>query len=247
MSQFDPFLIIFMAIYLVAGVFLFLLLYRLYHNYKETKYQDVLDFLIGLLLLSISNIVFLLRRPAYEFLGMPQLGDLLTIILQIPSETGVLFISAFAMRFTFPEKTKVIIPVVAIVLIIKWFVEGFIIFLGFPHYFLVDYNIVYSLEYALIRLGMLIPLYVTPPAVFFYYGYKVRETSKPKSNRSIWLGFGMLCFAVPFLLVPIAVVTLGHIFRLLEIFVLFAAIIFYIGFTMPDWFKTFIGIIDEKD
>ena len=242
MSQFDPMLIIFMTIYLVAGIFLVLLLYRLYKNYKETRSQDVLFFFTGLLLLLISNIVFMFRRPAYEFLGLPQLGDLLTIILQIPSELGVLFISVFSIRFTFPKRTKLIVSCVSVVVVIKWIVESIIIFYGAPHYYLVNYDIVYSLQYALIRLALLIPLYVTPPTVFFYYGIKIKDESKPKSKRSIWLGFGMLCFAIPFLLVPIAVVTLGHIFRLLEIFVLLAAILFYIGFTMPEWFKKFIGM-----
>ena len=244
MSAFDPWLIVFMGIYLIAGVFLILLLIKLYGSYKDTKSQDILYFMIGLLLLAASNIVFMIRRPMYETFANPFMGDLLTVILQIPSELGVLFIGIFTVRFTFPKRVKGIISIIAIIVAIKWIVESVIILGNSPHYYLVDYNIVYTLDYALIRLGLLIPLYLIPVTVFFYYSVKIRSENKPKSNRALWLGSGMLCFAVPFLSIPILVVTLGHVFRLLEIFVLAAAIIFYICFAMPKWFKKSIGMIE---
>lgn len=237
-----PMDIFFFVIYILAGFFLIILLIKLYKNYRETRSKDVLYFLIGLLLLTTSNVIFILRRFSYELWALPDVGDALTIALQIPSELGVLFISMFAIRFTFPERTKLIVSCVSIIVVVKWIIETIVILQGAPHYVPVNYDIVYSLEYALLRLLLLIPLYIVPPTVFFYYSVKIRGENIPKSNRALWLGVGMLCFAIPFLFVPIGVVTIGHWLRVLEIFVLFAAIIFYIAFTMPKWFKKRIGM-----
>ncbi len=233
--------IIFFIIYLIAGIFLIALLYKLFKMYKETESLDILLFFIGLLLLLISNVIFIFRRFAYASLGAPELGDFLTILLQFPSDLGVLFITLFTIRATFPKRSKVIFSSVLIVVVIKWIVETWVILQGPPLYNVINYDIVYSLEYALIRLVFLLPLYAIPPIVFFYYAKKIRSENKPKSSRALWLGVGMLCFAIPFLVVPIAVVTIGNVMRLLEIFVLPAPIIFYICFTMPNWFKRKIG------
>jgi hypothetical protein len=234
---------VFLVIYLIAGIFLIALLYKLYKMYRETESLDILLFFLGLLLLMISNIIFIFRRMAYAS-GGASMGDFLTILLQFPSELGVLFISLFAIRATFPKRSKVIFSSVFVVVVIKWIVETWVILQGPPLYNVINLDIVYSLEYALIRLGLLLPLYAIPPAVFFYYAKVIRQETKPKSTRAFWLGFAMLCFAIPFLIVPIAVVTVGNVMRLLEILVLPAPIIFYICFTMPEWFKRRIGWSD---
>ncbi len=240
-SFLEPMNLIFTFVYLLAGVFLIALLFRLYKNYKQTESVEILLFFLGLLLLLISNIIFIFRRLTYASLGLWGLGDLLTIILQFPSELGVLLINSFAIRATFPKRSKIVFSSVLTIIVIKWIVESWAIMIGPPLYDVINFDIVYSLEYSLIRLIFLLPIYIIPPGVFFYSSKVIREESKPKSTRAMWLGIGMLCFAVPFLTVPIAVIIIGYVFRIVEILVVFAPIIFYICFTMPDWFKRRIG------
>ncbi|MFX1449744.1 MAG: hypothetical protein ACFFCM_02805, partial [Promethearchaeota archaeon] len=59
------------------------------------------------------------------------------------------------------------------------------------------------------------------------------------SNLSIWLGLGILCFATALL-----VATIIPTFQVIQVLYVPAAIIFYICFSMPEWFKRSIGWID---
>lgn len=172
---FQPMNLLFFIIYIFAGIFLIALLIQLYKNYKETNSTDILLFLLGLLLLLISNVIFIFRRFAYESIGAWELGDALTIILQFPSDLGVLFINIFATRVTFPKRDKIVFSTVFVIIIIKWIFESLAIIQGPPSYNVINLDIVYSFEYAILRLLFLLPIYSIPPTVFFYYSIKIRK------------------------------------------------------------------------
>jgi hypothetical protein len=81
-----------------------------------------------------------------------------------------------------------------------------------------------------------VPVAVIPISVFYYYAVKIREENRPSSNRSLWLGTGIFCFALAILMLSVASVT-----RIFLVLYIPSSIIFYVCFSMPEWFKRRIG------
>ena len=232
----DPFQLIMLVVWLVSGIFLAGLLWVLYRNYKKTDSVESLLFLIGLLLLLTSLVLYNVAIQSYSTLGSPELGDLLYIFIQFPVIAGALCFNIFAVRLTFEKHAKIVFSFVLILGIIYL---GFIIWAiiqGPPYSNVVNFDIIYSLDISLIRLSTLFPILTIPALVFFYYAIVIRKEDKPKSTLSLLLGLGIVFFDIAFIFAPLA-----YELRFLQALVLPAPILFYICFSMPEWFKRRIG------
>ncbi|MFX0133179.1 MAG: hypothetical protein ACFFDN_06000 [Candidatus Hodarchaeota archaeon] len=235
----DPFQLIMYGIWFVDAIFLAGLIRILYKNYKKTDSVESLLFMIGLLLILTSLVFFNIARFCYESLGSPGLGDLLYIITQFPVIAGSLCFNIFAVRVTFPKRSKIVFSFVLVLGIIFLATITWAVIQGPPYANVVNFDVSFSLNIVFIRLCSLLPILTIPAAVFFYYAIRIRNEDKPKSTTSLWLGLGIVFFAIAFVVSPIAIEL-----RYLQAFVLPAPIIFYICFSMPDWFKRKIGRAD---
>ncbi|MFX1449705.1 MAG: hypothetical protein ACFFCM_02610 [Promethearchaeota archaeon] len=232
----DPFEFILLGIWIVGGIFLAGLIWELYQNYKRTESFESLLFIIGLLLILTSLILFNLAKFSYASLGSPGLGDFFTIITQFPVIVGALSINIFAVRTTFPKRSKIVfsfllIPATIFLVTLTWATIQ-----GPPYSSVINFEVIYSLDIIIIRLPCIISILMLPAAVFFYFAIRIRNDDKPKSTISFWLGMGIVFFAIAFVVSPIVVEL-----KFFQVFILPAPIIFYICFSMPDWFKRKIG------
>ncbi len=232
----DPFQLIMLGIWLVDGIFLAGLIWILYKKYKDTENFESLLFLIGLLFILISLVFFNMAKFCYTSLGSRGPGDLLFIISQIPVIVGALCFNIFAVRVTFPKHSRIVFSFVLILGIIFLVTITWGVIYGPPYTNVVNFDVLFSLDIIFIRLCSLLPIIMIPAAVFFYFGIKIRDEAKHKSTRSIWLGLGIVFFAIAFVVSPITIEL-----RFLQACILPAPIIFYICFSMPDWFKRKIG------
>ena len=107
---------------------------------------------------------------------------------------------------------------------------------GPPYVNVINFEVLYSLDIIIIRLPCIISILALPAAVFFYFAIRIRNDDKPKSIISFWLGMGIVFFAIAFIVSPIV-----FEFRFFQVFILPAPIIFYLCFSIPDWFKRKIG------
>ncbi|MFX1450797.1 MAG: hypothetical protein ACFFCM_08145, partial [Promethearchaeota archaeon] len=177
----------------------------------------------------------LLMGLCYSVYGLFELGKLMIILTQIPAQFTYLCVNLFAIRMTFPKKYKIVLIILIILSVLMMGTVTWAVFQGYP-YFQYNFGIMFSLEVQIIRFICLVPIAVIPISVFYYYAAKIRDENRAQSNLSIWLGTGILCFCIIIILTSVAT-----IFRLFQILYVPSAIIFYICFSMPDWFKRRIG------
>ncbi len=223
----------------VSGILLIGIIHALYTTYKKNKLIETLLFLYGMIFLIIGSVLAILVRFAYRNWGLRGLGDFLTFIMNISVLTCFILVNLFSIRVTFPKKYKNILVILLILSAIMVYTALLASDQGFPYIRVVDFVVVYSIEYMLIRFFCLLPFSIIPMSLFFYYAKKVRQEQRAHSNRSIWLGLGILCFVIPILVVAII-----PIFQFIQVFFVPAALIFYVCFSMPDWFKKRIGWVE---
>ncbi len=227
------------VIYGVAGLFLFLIIYELYKDYRRDKLTETLLFLLGMIFLIISNVLVVFSRLCYATWGLPGLGELLTINMYLSAQICYLFVNAFAIRVTYPKRFNVIFIFLLVLSGILLGTQSWAIIQGPPHTKIVDFAIFFSIEIILIRIILLIPFGAIPVGVFFYFAKKVRNENKANSNRSIWFGIGILLFVI-----AIVFTSISRELSTIQVLFIPAAIIFYVCFAMPDWFKRRIGWAD---
>ncbi|MFX1450795.1 MAG: hypothetical protein ACFFCM_08135 [Promethearchaeota archaeon] len=232
----DPFELFMLIVFLIAFIFLLGIINALYKDYKKNKIIETFLFLLGMILLIPSNIFLILISLCYSTFGLPELGAFLTLIALFPSQITYLCVNIFAIRVTFPKRYKVVLVILLILSAATVGAQAWAIIVGSPYSRLINFSMVYSFEVQIIRYIGLVPIAVIPISVFYYYAIKVREENKARSSRSIWLGTGILFFALAVLIASVA----GE-FRIFQVLYLPAAIIFYVCFSMPDWFKRRIG------
>ncbi len=235
----QPMQVFLLLILLIAGCFLIGIIYELNKDYKKRQSTETLLFLIGLIFLIPVIILGIISGLCYSVLGLPDLGILLTIIGMFPVQITYLCVNLFAIRMTFPKRYKVILVILVLLSVITVGSQLWAIDQGPPHFDIINFGIIYSLEVQIVRFTALILAAVFPISVFYYYAAKIREENKPRSNLSLWLGTGILCFVLAF-----QIPTIAPIFRIIQAFYLPAAIIFYVCFSMPEWFKKRIGWVD---
>ncbi len=232
----QPFELILLGALLIALVFLLGIIYELYKDYKKTKTIETLLFLLGMITLIPANIFGIVYSLCYSTFGLPELAEFLIIFNLFPMQFTYLCVNLFAIRMTFPKRYKIILVILLILSVILIGTMTWAILNGSPYFSIVNFAPVYSLDIQIIRFICLIPVAVIPISVFYYYATKVREENRATSNRSIWLGTGILCFAL-----AVIVTSVATEFRMFQMLYVPAAIIFYVCFSMPEWFKRRIG------
>ncbi len=218
----------------IGLLFLIGIMRALYRNYKKSNAIETLLFLISMIAFLVGGVLGGIERFCYSTWGLPQLGDLIRITVIFPVYFSFISVNIFALKTTFPEKFKIILPFLLILTIVS---AGTVIWAelqGPPYARIINFAVAYSLEINLIRLITLSPLAVIPTTLFFYYAIKNRIEDKPKSNLSFWLGMGFLFFTVGSALTSAGTEFFGLLFIL-------SAAIFYVCFKMPGWFKKCIG------
>ncbi len=238
-SSTDPIELISLVTLSVSGILLIGIIHALYTTYKKNKLIETLLFLYAMIFLIIGSVFAILLRFAYRDWGLRGLGDLFTLGMNLFVLTCIVLVNLFSIRVTFPRRYKIVLVILLVLSAIMLYTGLWAAFQGFPYVRVVDFLVFFTLELTLIRFFCLLPYSIIPIALFFYYANKVREEKRAHSNRSIWLGLGILFF-------DIAVLVTGVFPRLQIIQVLFApsALIFYVCFSMPEWFKRKIGWID---
>ncbi|MFX1449746.1 MAG: hypothetical protein ACFFCM_02815 [Promethearchaeota archaeon] len=238
-SSSDPFALIMLVSLAVSGIFLIGIIHALYLSYKKNKLIETLFFLVGMICLIIGAIFSIIVTFCYANWGLKGLGDLLSILMSIIILICIILVNLFSIRVTFPERY-------IIILVLLLFLSAFMVSTGLwatlegpPHSRVINFGLVFSPVFALIRFFGLLPFFIIPVSLFFYHAKKVREEKRAHSNLSIWLGLGILFFSIDTL-----VASVYPRFLIIHVLYVPAAIIFYICFSMPDWFKRRIGWIE---
>ncbi len=238
-SYSDPFSMLTLVSLIVSGIFLIGIIHALYQSYKKNELIETLFFLIAMFFLIIGAVSAIVLRFIYENLGLKGLGDILSILMSVSILICVTLVNLFSIRVTFPKRYKFFLGILLVLF-------GILVYTGFwatlegpPHSQVVDFGLVFSPVITLIRVIGLVSFSIIPISLFFYHAKKVREEQRSHSNLSIWLGLGILCFSI-----AIVVATAYPRFQLIQVMYVPAAIIFYICFSMPDWFKRKIGWTD---
>ncbi len=238
-SSINPAELITLISLLISGIFLAGIIHALYINYMKNKLIETLFFLLGMICLIIASVFAIILRFILLNWGLRGLGDLISVIMGIIVLICIVLVNLFSIRVTFPKKYKNILVILLILSAILVYSGLWAAIQGPPHVRVIDFVVVFSPVFMLIRFFCLLPFSIIPISLFFYYAKKVRSEQRAHSNRSIWLGLGILCFAT-----TILVTTVIPKLQLIQILFVPAAIIFYVCFSMPDWFKRRIGWTD---
>ncbi len=224
---------------LISGIFLVGIIHALYTNYKENKLIETLLFLVGMICLIFAAIFAILVRFSLTNWGLLGLGILCTIITNLFALSCILLVNLFSIRVTFPRRYTIVLVILLILSAILVYTGVWAAVQGPPYSRVINFLVYFSLDFMLIRSLGLVPFVIIPISLFFYYAKKVRGEQRAHSNRSIWLGLGILCFSI-----AILVASVNPSLQFIQIFYVPAAIIFYVCFSMPDWFKRRIGMTD---
>lgn len=235
-TSFQLLSLISLIIFIIAGAFSIGIINELYKNYKQRATVETLLFLIGIITLIPSNIFLVLVNLFYWILVLPEIAEICILITLLLTQVTVLCIDLFAIRMTFPKRYKIVLFVLLLLAVINITTQYWATLQGPPYLIFYEYTTIYSIDIQIIRFITLVPVAVIPISVFYYYAVKIREENRAKSNRSLWLGTGILFFAFALLMLSIASVT-----RIFVILFIPSAIIFYLCFSMPEWFKRRIG------
>ncbi len=225
-----------LSISLTAGILVAGIIYRLYKNYKKRESVETLLFLLGMISLIPANVLLTLQSLCYSTFGLPGLGELLTIITLFPAQFTYLCVNLFAIRMTFPKRYKIVLAILLVISAIYIGTQSWAVIQGPPYSNVLNFVTVYSFEIQVVRFLSVGTTAVIPIGVFYYFAVKIREENRPQSNLSIWLGTGILFFAIPVLITSVTAE-----FRIIQVLYIVSAIIYYICFSMPDWFKRRIG------
>ncbi|MFX0137813.1 MAG: hypothetical protein ACFFDN_29500 [Candidatus Hodarchaeota archaeon] len=238
-TSFNPVQLITLVVISISGIFLIGIIHALYTNYKKNKLIETLLFLLGMISLIIAAVFGMLVSFTYRDWGLRGLGDLFTIFMNFSILSCILLVNLFSIRVTFPKRYKIVLAILLILSAILVYTGLWAAFQGAPYVRVIDFVVVFSLEFMLIRIFGLLPFSIIPIALFFYYAKKVRKEQRAHSNRSIWLGLGIICFST-----TVTVANVIPRFQFIQVLLVPAAIIFYVCFSMPDWFRRRIGWVE---
>ncbi|MFX0138359.1 MAG: hypothetical protein ACFFDN_32255, partial [Candidatus Hodarchaeota archaeon] len=192
-----------LSISLTTGILVVGIIYKLYKNYKQTESVETLLFLLGMISLIPANVFLTLQGVCYSTFGLPGLGELLTIITLFPAQFTYLCVNLFAIRMTFPKRYKIVLAILLVISVILIGTESWAVIQGPPYSTVRNFTTVYSFEIQIVRFLSLGATAVIPIGVFYYFAAKIREENRPQSNLSVWLGTGILFFAIPVLIISI--------------------------------------------
>ncbi len=207
----------------------------LFKKYKTTKENSTLSWALAFLFTELAAICMVIETISYTILGQPDLGKMMSVLNMIFTTCAIINLDNFALIMTYPNKKNKILIIVAILGIIAILLVIFANTLGYPYSYIQGFLLIYDVIISYFIFSLILPNFIIGPTIFFYFASKIREENRPKSNLSLWIGIGLTCFGLGYLLIVIPILAIP-----LSIF-LASTIIMYICFSMPEWFKNKIG------
>ncbi|MHA1145493.1 MAG: hypothetical protein ACTSRW_12195 [Candidatus Helarchaeota archaeon] len=250
----------------VIVIFVILNLVILLKKYRDTKNTATLYFAIGFIFFLGAVATLFLEQICLGFLErfslIPSLVGLLkplefyarlcAVIALILSGTAIVFINLFAFENTFSEKK---VPLTIIVTIFTIMYVSLLTFANINGYCggplapISQGEIVYDNVVLLFMIPCTIVIGVAAPGVFYYFSITTWSSNKPNAKRSLWMGIAITCFVFGYVIEVASVAGPQTLINIAVVIgrslMLSAAIILYVCFRMPDWFKARIGWIEE--
>ncbi|MFX0138619.1 MAG: hypothetical protein ACFFDN_33560 [Candidatus Hodarchaeota archaeon] len=239
----DPMELIGLVIILVILAIVTVIIPKLFKTYKDLRDSATFAWLLTFIFLEAAIIFLIFEKVSYSTLGLIDLGDIMAIIAFSCVSVAIVSINYFTFNMTYPDHKKILTMIVLILTIIHNIVLIFAILSGPPYADVINYELVYDISINRIVYPILLSIILIPPIIFFYFSSKSREENRPNSIRALWMGIGIICFDIGYL-TEVAPIFPTELSIPLRILFAVAALIMYVCFSMPDWFKKKIGWID---
>ncbi|MHA1144434.1 MAG: hypothetical protein ACTSRW_06835 [Candidatus Helarchaeota archaeon] len=258
-----------MAVIIIAITFFFVvgvLLGRKSKGRSETK-ALVVHFIFGsfaFLFLMLEQLTAVVLIPIFGttsvFFAYP-LAKLFGDIAIIISSMALIAVLNFAYQIIWPNSIKTLTVITALFasIYVALLLSDFIPIynqeiVGLFQYSYVQHVGGYELiHHVFIQMGVLVilvPLMVIVPALFYYFAIKIRKGKSGRSKRSLIMAIALSFLTTAYLFELVGVNALASVLpqqitlSLLIVFRLFFivdALMMYIAFSMPEWFKTAIN------
>ena len=235
----DPILMGGTLIFAVCTVLFIVLGIQILKKYQENKNNTSLIFGLNFIFTACALGLIAANRVLLNLLPDPLLGIIFHNGAIIFSLIIVVLLDIFAFLMTYPDYVKKLSILVSIIMGILLV----ILLLNQPTLNPIGMELVYAEPIIYIALGCLLPPILIPITVFFYFSVKVKDTSKAKSSRSMWMGIASIVIAISYLLELAG--GIGFFTLIVRLGFLAYGIIMYICFMMPDWYKKRIGWVEE--
>ncbi|MFX1449430.1 MAG: hypothetical protein ACFFCM_01225 [Promethearchaeota archaeon] len=207
----------------------------LFKKYRQTNEQSTLSWALSLLFIEFALVFLTIENINYTILGQPDFGRFFSVLAISCIIIVVINLDNFALGVTYPTHKNKLVLIVAILGVISIILILIANILGSPYADVRGFVLVYDPIITYFILAYVVPNFFVGPSIFFYFASKIREENRPKSNLSLWMGTGLTCFGLGYVLtfIPILAISLS--------FFLATTIIMYICFSLPEWFKNRIG------
>jgi len=235
----DPILMGGTLIFIVCTILFIVLGVQILKKYNENKNNTSLIFGLNFIFTACALGLIAANRVLLNVLPDPLLGIIFHNGAIIFSLIIVVLLDIFAFLMTYPDyvnRLSILVSIVMGVLLV-------ILLINQPTLAPVGNELIYSDTVIIIVLACLLPPILIPITVFFYFSVKVKDTSKPKSTRSTWMGIASIIIAISYLLELAG--GIGIFTLIVRLGFLAYGIIMYVCFMMPDWFKNRIGWVEE--
>ncbi|NHI93884.1 MAG: hypothetical protein EAX96_15455 [Candidatus Lokiarchaeota archaeon] len=175
-------------------------------TYKKTKNISTLYFDFVFIFFIIAIITLLLEKVGFTIYDnnpnqlIAYFSEWNAIIALIFSGCSIITINLFAFHNTYPEKKKIIMPIIIILAALYVFLLCYSIFsnmyMGGLWAQVLEGEITYTAEVSLWSFIFLIPMVLPGPIVFFYFSYMTKESNPGNSKRSLWMGIAITFFFI---------------------------------------------------
>ncbi|NHI91868.1 MAG: hypothetical protein EAX96_05155 [Candidatus Lokiarchaeota archaeon] len=236
------------GIIILIVIFVILNIRVLLQKYKHTENKNTLVFTFAFIMFLGAIVTLLIQTLTLELDEF--IGRMMAILALIFSGTAIVLINYFSFNNTFPEKKvglTIIISLVAVIYVSILTHANINGLYGGNLSDIIAGEVAYDPTISLISFICLIPLGLISPIMFFYFSVQSASLNKANSLRSFWMGVAISAFFSGYILEVMAIaspiVDILLIFGRILMFV--AALILYICFSMPDWFKNKIGWVEE--
>ncbi len=208
---------------------------KLFKKYQVTHEQSTLSWAFSLLFIEFTLIFLILENISYTTLGQPDFGRLMSTMAFTCVICGIITLDNFALSMTYPKQKNKLLIIVAILGIISLLLVIFANISGPPYAEVQGFVLKLDIYITIFVFAFIIPNFFVGPIIFYYFALMIREENRPKSNLSLWMGIGLTCFGLGYVLTYIPILAIAFSFFLAT------TIIMYICFNIPGWFKNRIG------
>ncbi len=234
MQGLDPLqLISIIELFIATGIALVLSAF-IFKKYKEKPISGTLIFTLNFILVGIALACVAIDRILLLYLLDPTLGLIFHNIAILVSLGVILLLDIFSFEMTYPDKTKKLTVLFAILLV----AAGITLLLNQPTLG-AQQEILYADELLILILPLLMPPMIIPIFIFFYYAVMVRKESIPKSNRALVMGIATIVVSIGYIFEVMGITGIAVI--LVRLTFVAYTFLMYIAFTQPKWFQKIIG------